>query len=161
MKILMVCTGNICRSPAAEAVARHYLAEAGIGGVTVDSAGTGDWHEGEQPHEFSRSVGRRRGYTLDHRARMVRRSDFASFDLFVAMDKSHARWLQDRVTASRADAFAPVVYLRSFDPSCGSTTPLDDPYGHPIEVYEKMYDRIEAAMPGLVDFVTHSGGAMG
>jgi protein-tyrosine phosphatase len=155
MKILMVCTGNICRSPAAEAVARKYLDEAGRGDVVVDSAGTGDWHDGEAAHEFSRSVGHARGYAIAHRARAVRRRDFETFDLFVAMDKSHARWLADRTIPTPSDLFKPsVVYLRSFDPRCGATTPLDDPYGHPVTVYEKMYDQIEAAMGGLVAFVS-------
>ena len=68
--VLMVCTGNICRSPAAEAVLQHSLAEAGIAGtVFVDSAGTTDWHEGERAHEFSRSVGARRGYDVGHLSR--------------------------------------------------------------------------------------------
>ncbi len=153
MKILMVCTGNICRSPAAEVVARRALDEAGLQQVGLDSAGTGDWHEGEPAHHHTRQVGQRRGYSVTHRARAVRRSDFREFDLFIAMDKSHARWLHDRVSEASS-----VVLLRSLDPSCGATTPLDDPYGHDIEVFENMYDQIELAMPGLVALVRVASG---
>ena len=151
--VLMVFTGNICRSPAADAVLQRFLSEAGIAGtVFVDSAGTTDWHEGERAHEFSRSVGARRGYDVGHLSRPFVDDDFDRFDLLLAMDGSHERWLLGRA-ARVASRTVPIRYLRSFDPTCSSTTDLGDPWGLPVSAYEKMYDEIEAAIPGLVTFL--------
>lgn len=147
----MVCTGNICRSPAAEEVLRQALAVRGFDPATVhvDSAGTTDWHEGELAHVHSRSVGARRGYDLTHRSRPVTGDDLVDFTLLLVMDASHERWLHEE---SRRHGVDPTIrYLRSFDPACGPTTELADPYGQPTSAYERMYDDIEAAMPGLVD----------
>jgi protein-tyrosine phosphatase len=94
----MVCTGNICRSPAAERVARQHFDEAGLSHVLVDSAGTGDWHQGQLAHEHTRTIGQSRGLPVTHRARAVTREDFSTFDLFVVMDKSHARWIHVKTT---------------------------------------------------------------
>jgi protein-tyrosine phosphatase len=146
--VLMVCTGNICRSPAAEEVLRTSLAKVGARGITVDSAGTGGWHSGELPHEHSRSVGKSRGYVLNHRARVVTDDDFINVDLFVAMDSSHAQWLTQR--AYELGVEISMRFLRSFDPACLPRTDLADPWGHPTHAYEVMYDQIQSAMPGLV-----------
>src|SRR3546814_4899844 len=82
-KILTVCTGNVCRSPSAEVVLRDHLAAAGLGSlVTIDSAGTADYHIGEPPSEPARRLGSLRGYDLEPlRARQVAPGDFADFDL--------------------------------------------------------------------------------
>ena len=148
--VLMVCTGNICRSPAAEAVLLHHLEAAGLSHVEVDSAGTGDWHAGERSHGNSRSVGSTRGYVLDHRARMVKAND-ARFDLILAMDSGHLRWLERQFRSHSG-----LHLLRSFEPGrdLGGRVPdLDDPYGHPLPVYEAMYDVIERTTPSIVDVI--------
>jgi protein-tyrosine phosphatase len=87
----MVCLGNICRSPTAEAVLRARLAEAGMDGeVEVDSAGTGSWHIGHPPDERSQRHALRRGYDLSGlRARRVVEDDFHRFDLILAMDQAN------------------------------------------------------------------------
>ncbi len=148
----MVCTGNICRSPVAEAVLQRALAEAGLASaVVVDSAGTTDWHKGERAHEFSRSVGARRGYDVGHRSRPFVDDDFDRFELLLVMDGSHERWLLDRASRRRNPlGVGTLRYLRRFDPLCTPTTGLDDPFGNPVSAYERMYDEIEASIPGLV-----------
>jgi protein-tyrosine phosphatase len=90
-RVLFVCLGNICRSPLADGVLAHKLSRAGLGHlIEVDSAGTGAYHIGEPPHVESMRVARQHGMPIDHlRARQVKRPDFESFDLIVAMDRKN------------------------------------------------------------------------
>ena len=86
--ILFVCLGNICRSPAAEAVFRACANTAGLD-VAADSAGTGSWHLGEAPHPDMVAEARLRGYDLTGlRARQVARGDFTRFGLILAMERT-------------------------------------------------------------------------
>ena len=90
MRILFVCLGNICRSPTAEAVMRDLAAQAGLEDeITIDSAGTGDWHIGHPPDPRAVEAGARRGLEVSGTARQVAPSDFENFDLIVAMDRSN------------------------------------------------------------------------
>ncbi len=129
--VLVVCTGNICRSPAAEAVLQRALAEAGLASaVVVDSAGTTGWHEGERAHELSRSVGPIADTTWATGRGLCFDRDSDRFDLLLVMDGSHERWLLDRASGRRNPlAVGALRYLRSFDPLCTRTTGLDDPWG--------------------------------
>jgi protein-tyrosine phosphatase len=96
MKVLMVCLGNICRSPTAEAVLRTKLEAAGLGAqVSVDSAGTGSWHIGSPPDPRSQRHAAKRGYDLSAlRGRQVAEADFHRFDLILAMDADNLADLQ-------------------------------------------------------------------
>src|SRR5947207_12795379 len=89
--VLFVCTGNICRSPTAEAVFRKLAADAGMAdAVTADSAGTHDYHVGEPPDPRAQAAAAKRGYDLSAlRARKVEGADFQRFDLVLAMDQDH------------------------------------------------------------------------
>lgn len=88
-RILFVCLGNICRSPAAEGIFAAKAKAAGLD-VAVDSAGTGGWHRGEPPHGPMIAAAARRGYDLSGlRARQVTTADFAAFDRILAMDRSN------------------------------------------------------------------------
>jgi protein-tyrosine phosphatase len=88
-RILFVCLGNICRSPAAEAVFAARARDAGLR-VATDSAGTSGWHVGEPPYGPMIAAAARRGYDLSAlRARQVSADDFAAFDLVLAMDRSN------------------------------------------------------------------------
>ncbi|MFD2172639.1 low molecular weight protein-tyrosine-phosphatase [Rhodobacter lacus] len=91
MRILFLCLGNICRSPAAEGVFRSLAAQAGFA-ATLDSAGTGGWHAGEPPYAPMQAAASRRGYDLSQlRARQITQADFATFDLILAMDRQNLR----------------------------------------------------------------------
>lgn len=98
IKLLFVCTGNICRSPTAEGVFRHLAAQAGLEKVFhIDSAGTDSYHVGEQPDERAMKVAAARGVALESlRARRFAANDFSDFDHILAMDRSHLRALRDR-----------------------------------------------------------------
>lgn len=143
-----MCLGNICRSPAAHAVAVQRLAERGlVDAVTVDSAGTGDWHVGQLPHRQSRAAGERRGYIVDHPARQLQRVDGERFDLIVAMDRANLRDIRSVLTPAGDQ----LVLLRSYDPRGGADAELADPYSKPDAAFEQMYDVIERCIDPLLD----------
>ena len=141
-RILTVCLGNICRSPAAEAVIRAKALAAGLD-VDVDSAGTSTYHLDEPPHPQSIQAGARRGYTVTGRGRQLQSDDFHSFDLIVTMDDTN---LENVRRVAPADATSTVVALMDF--VGGGEVP--DPWGKPDSAYDHMYDLIEKAVDGLI-----------
>ncbi len=89
-RILFVCLGNICRSPAAEAVLRYQVEASGLADrFKIDSAGTGAWHVGELADARMRARGELRGYSFTHRARQFQSKDFHDFDLILTMDQNN------------------------------------------------------------------------
>ncbi|HEY3592715.1 MAG TPA: low molecular weight phosphotyrosine protein phosphatase, partial [Polyangiaceae bacterium] len=87
VRVCFVCMGNICRSPTAEAIFRHLVAERGLGGqIHIESAGTGHWHIGDLADDRARAAGLRRGYRLDRRAQQFRQAFFDRFDYVLAAD---------------------------------------------------------------------------
>ena len=150
LAISFVCTGNICRSPTAEAVMRRLVQDARLdGAIEIDSAGTGAWHVGEARDERSQAVGERRGMPLAGRARQFRRSDFARFDYVLALDREN---LADLVRlAPDAQARAKLHLLRDFDPASPPSSDVPDPYYGGIDGFERVFDICEAACRGLLD----------
>jgi protein-tyrosine phosphatase len=149
VRICFVCLGNICRSPTAEAVARRLIGDAGLAdAVTVDSAGTGDWHLGEPPDPRTRATARRRGYELDHRARRFTAADFAKFDLILTMDHHNQRDVE--AMAPTAADRARVRLFRSFDPGAPQGAEVPDPYYGGARGFEEVFDVCEGAARGLV-----------
>ena len=143
-KILFVCLGNICRSPAAEAVFAAKALSAGRF-VMVDSAGTGNWHVGEPPYGPMQEAAKSRGYDLSAlRARQFHAGDFKSFDLIVAMDAANERDIE-RLRPEGCDT--PVRLMMSFAPETGELA-VPDPYY--TRDFDGALDLIDAAATGLL-----------
>lgn len=148
MRVIFVCTGNICRSPAAHAVLEaKLLRQPWAKNIQVDSAGMGGWHAGELPDERAQEEGLRRGYAVTHLARRVESGDFGKDCLLVALDKSHFAGL--RKLAPPGFSMENLVFLRSFDLNAASLDVADPYYGNAAD-FAVMFEVIEAAMPGLI-----------
>ncbi len=150
MRICFVCLGNICRSPAAEAVFRGLAEQEGLD-VQVESAGTGPWHVGNPPHHGTLTEAARRGIAVDHVGQQFGSADFGRFDLVVAMDASNVTDLLE--LAPDAESAGKVVRLGEFAPDADRTGVVDvaDPYGLPQEAFVAMFDHLEPACRGLVE----------
>ena len=147
LRILFVCSGNICRSPLAEAIFKAIAQEAGLSSrFTVDSAGTHGFHEGEPADPRTRRVGRAHGLEVDSIARPVKDSDFDAFDLIIAMDRGHRRELMARAGRDRR---ASVRLMREFDAQATGQDVLDPYYGG-LEGFETMHSVLEPACRGLL-----------
>lgn len=132
-RVLLVCMGNICRSPTAEAVLRTHARKAGLT-IEFDSAGTENYHIGDPPDARSISHAQRRGYDLSPlRARQVHASDFHSFDLILAADELNLRELRRRCPAELHGR------LRLFLDDVA----LPDPYYGESDDFEKVLDLVE------------------
>ena len=153
MKILAVCAGNICRSPAAEAAIREAAAEAGVE-VETDSAGTGAWHIGQPPHSESVAAAARAGLVVEGRARKVTPADFDRFDIILAMDRANLRDLHEMAPSREAQARTRL--FRTYDPAATSDE-VPDPWGGPEAGYDETVRIVRAAAAGLVaEILEHS-----
>lgn len=145
--ILFVCTGNICRSPAAHGTFRHNIEKANLNGsCAVDSAGTHGYHIGEPPDPRAVTTAQKRGIDLqDLRARKLAVDDFAKFNLIVAMDHTHYQHIkQMHPENSRADI---ALFLDFTTSHQGQNVP--DPYYGKISDFEHVMDLIEKGSKGL------------
>lgn len=147
-KILFVCLGNICRSPAAEGVMKAIVEEEGAEDkFEIDSAGTGGWHVGELPDKRMRVHAYKRGYNLTHRCRQFRPSDFDDFDLIIAMDENNLRNLRNMAPSLEAEK--KIVKMADFvDPSFHYDH-IPDPYYEGAEGFELVLDLLESGCRNL------------
>lgn len=153
-RVLMVCMGNICRSPTAEGVLRHKLKEAQLHErVQVDSAGTHAYHIGSPPDDRSQKHAKSRGYDLsDQRARKVDPNDFDYFDLILAMDWDNLALLEDACPEdhpARRRLKRLVEFIPPDSQHAGAQVVPDPYYGGPAG-FDVVLDLIEAACDGVV-----------
>lgn len=148
MKVLFVCTGNICRSPTAEAVFRWMLnSERLQDSVLVGSAGTHDYHVGEKPDRRAVAAAARRGYDLTSlRARQVSRDDLQEFDYILAMDRGHLAQLQALARARHRGELR--LFLDYSTARPGGDVP--DPYYGGDQGFEVVLDLIEDGARGVL-----------
>lgn len=146
-RILFVCTGNICRSPLAEAVLRHKIALVGRSGeFDVDSAGTHDYHVGERPDPRTIRIATLNGILTEGiRARQVEMSDFEDFDLIFGMDTGHVRHLKKMAPSE----YHHKIHLYLEYAGAGAAD-VPDPYYGGFEGFEEIYVMINAASDKLI-----------
>ncbi|CBA16303.1 low molecular weight phosphotyrosine protein phosphatase [Xanthomonas albilineans] len=158
MKLLMVCLGNICRSPMAEGVLRHHLQHSPLAAqVQVDSAGTGDWHRGEPPDPRAIACARRHGVDISRlRARSLCDADFAAFDWILCADASNLQDVRRRApVAARAQM---ALWLPWAGVAAGEEIP--DPYTGSSAHFERVWRLVDEAAVGSLArlFVTLDSG---
>ena len=148
ISVLFVCMGNICRSPTAEGVFRHLVAERGlVDRIDVDSAGTHAYHVGEPPDRRAQAAAAQRGVSLaDIRARRVGMADFERFDFVLAMDRDNLDLLSEQADASQRRKLH--LFL---DFSSGAESEVPDPYYGGETGFERVLDLVEDASRGLLE----------
>ena len=148
VKVLFVCLGNICRSPAAEGVFEAILQENGAESrYVVDSAGTGRYHIGQLPDERMRIHARRRGLELTHRCRQVTSEDFNDFDLIIGMDSSNLT--NQRRIAPSVEAARKIQGMAEFFPGGARYAHVPDPYYEGSEGFELVLDLLQDGCQNL------------
>ena len=146
--ILVVCLGNICRSPAAEGVMQALVdSQDASDRFMLDSAGTGNYHIGDLPDHRMRVHARRRGYELTHRCRQVTEDDFDDFDMIIAMDRSNFENL--RRLAPNPEAENKIVEMAAFVSKAMRCYAIPDPYYEGAEGFELVLDLLESGCENL------------
>ena len=143
-RILFVCLGNICRSPAAEGIMRRIVERRGLSGTFgIDSAGTYGGHRGELPDPRMRSAASRRGYALTHRSRQVREEDMNYESL-------------NRLAPSR-EAARKIFRMAEFCRRHPDRTYVPDPYYEGHEGFELVLDMLEDGCEGILEYLSENG----
>jgi protein-tyrosine phosphatase len=150
MKILMVCLGNICRSPLAEGIMQDKIRQRNLHGWEVDSAGTGNWHAGEQPDPRSIRTAQKHGIDITaQRARQFSRRDFKRFDLILAMDQSNLHNLR-QLADTEADRLRLRLILEAAYP--GNIREVPDPYWDD-NGFEAVFQMLDDACERILDAI--------
>lgn len=157
LSILFVCLGNICRSPAAEAIMKKKLEDHWpiCADVHVDSAGIGSWHEGQLPDRRMRSHGARRGYDVSSIARQIKQEDFARFDYIFGMD--HENMADLRRLARTEEERTKVMCAADFMTRHPGYDTVPDPYYGGDKDFELALDLIEDACDGIIGWMVKRG----
>lgn len=154
INVLFVCLGNICRSPLAEGVFRHYVNAAGLGegpdGIFVDSAGTLGFHKGSAPDPRSIKVAQKKGIDISgQNCRQIGPADFDDFDYILAMDLNNLAFITELCPPDKVDR---VHLFLPFAKDLRGLKEIPDPYlFKDLQAFERVYDFIDRAALGLLD----------
>lgn len=165
IRVMMVCSGNICRSPLAHRLLEHLADERGLSHlIEVESSGTGPWHVGDEADGRMRAVAKGHGFHLSHRARQLSAADLARYDLILAMDRSHIRDIEHLARRSDVSLDGKLFLFRQFDPEDGATADrpaprerageVPDPYYGGPEGFEHVYRLAERTNGQLLEMIT-------
>lgn len=151
-RILFVCLGNICRSPAAHGIFEQLVASRGLeNAIEVDSAGTYSGHRGELPDPRMRRAASARGYNLTHRSRTVTEDDFYEFDKIIVMDDSNyervSRLAPERKYINKLYRMAEYLSIHK------EYTYIPDPYYEGVEGFNLVLDMLENSCANLLDSI--------
>lgn len=151
MRVLMVCLGNICRSPLAEGILQEKCRRMGLE-WEIDSAGTNGYHDGERPHPLSQSVAQLNGIDISYqRSRKFRSEDMEQFDLIVPMANDVLRDIR-YITGKKFDPAKVTLLLDFLFPKSGMDVP--DPWSRSIGAYHEVYGLIDQACDKLIEYHT-------
>jgi protein-tyrosine phosphatase len=151
VSVVFVCMGNICRSPTAEVVFRHYVDDAGLSRqILIDSAGTHNYHVGDPPDLRAQQAAQQRGYNMSGlRGRQVSISDFHRFDYVLAMDRANLAILQRLAPPdSETQLRLFLEYARHY-----TEREVPDPYYGGADGFERVLDMAEDAAEGLLQHI--------
>ena len=150
MKILMVCLGNICRSPLAEGILKDKAAKAGLNWI-IDSAGTNGYHIGEPPHILSQKVALQHGIDISKQlSRLFIKEDFDHFDKIYAMSEDVLTDIK-YIAGEKFDSDKAILLLDEIYPNQQKEVP--DPWSLPEAVYHKAFDLIDKACEAIINKV--------
>jgi|SRR5690554_5166986 len=149
IRLLFVCLGNICRSPAAEGIMKRIVLKNDFQDlIEVDSAGTSGWHEGELPDERMRAHGDRRGYDFSSKARKFKKSDFDNFDYIIVMDENNYNTVKS--LASNIEQIEKIKMMTDFSVQNSLHNYIPDPYYGDASGFELVLDLLEDSSEGLL-----------
>ena len=163
IRVEMVCHGNICRSPIAAALLHTKSLEILSPNFVVTSSGTSAYHQGEGPHPLSQKTWENHGITYRHKSQPFSKQSFLDTDLILVADQTNRAMIL--AAAKNTVEKSKVMMLRELDPLLAGIEPfgkeagdlaIPDPWGYEIDAYESVYEQIERAVDGLINFFVSS-----
>ena len=152
--VLFVCLGNICRSPAAEAIFIDLVKKKGLNdNFLVDSAGTGSWHIGKKADKRMRIAAKKRGVEILSKARQINTKDFEKFNYIIAMDDSNFRNIQDLKNRTSSTDFASIKKIQNFR-SVFNEQEVPDPYFGGDDGFDYVLDILEDSVNSFLESIS-------